>query len=156
MGNPSAALPELLDPAQNTAFVDRYAGLPIDRGEVLWVGTANELEAIPAPLHDRMDVIEVPGYTDDEKVAIVKRHLERIIEGRGLAVERLWTGGPRVTPPEQTDAGRDGATARPPLRVEAADRAAPAPRPSLPDEITDGAIRAVILGHTCESGCDSC
>ena len=150
VGNPSAALLELLDPAQNTAFVDRYAGVPIDLGEVLWIGTANDLEAMPAPLRDRMDVIEVPGYTDEEKIAIVKRHLERIIEGSGLAVERLWTGGPGVTPRERTDAGRDGATARPPLRVEAADRAAPAP--SLPVEITDAAIRAVIRGHTCESG----
>ena len=153
VGNPSAALLELLDPAQNTAFVDRYAGVPIDLGEVLWIGTANDLEAMPAPLRDRMDVIEVPGYTDEEKIAIVKRHLERIIEGSGLAVERLWTGGPGVTPRERTDAGRDGATARPPLRVvEAAGRAALAPTPSLPVEITEAAIRAVIRGYTCESG----
>ena len=151
-GNPSAALLELLDPAQNTAFVDRYAGLPVDLSEVLWIGTANDLEAMPAPLRDRMDVIEVPGYTDEEKVAIVRRHLERIIEGSGLAVERLWTGGSGVTPRERTDAGRDGATARPPLRVEAADRGAQALAPSLPVELTDAAIRAVIRGHTCESG----
>ena len=152
VGNPSAALLELLDPAQNTAFVDRYAGLPIDLGEVPWIGTANDLEAMPAPMRDRMDVIEVPGYTDEEKIAIVRRHLDRIIESSGLAVERLWTGGPGVTPRERTDAGRDAATARPPLRVEAADHAAPPPAPSLPVEITDAAIRAVIRGHTCESG----
>ena len=152
VGNPSAALLELLDPAQNTAFVDRYAGLPVDLSEVLWIGTANDLKAMPAPLRDRMDVIEVPGYTDEEKIAIVRRHLDRIIESSGLAVERLWTGGPGVTPRERTDAGRDAATARPPLRVEAADHAAPPPAPSLPVEITDAAIRAVIRGHTCESG----
>ena len=149
VGNPSAALLELLDPAQNTAFVDRYAGLPIDLSEVLWIGTANDLEAMPAPLRDRMDVIEVPGYTDEEKVAIVRRHLERIIEGSGLAVERLWTGGPGMTSRERT-AGHDGSTARSTLLVEAADSAAPAP--SLPVEFTDAAIRAMIRGHTCESG----
>ena len=152
VGNPSAALLELLDPAQNTAFVDRYAGVPVDLSEVMWIGTANDLEAMPAPLRDRMDVIEVPGYTDEEKIAIVRRHLDRIIEDSGLAVERLWTGGPEVTPRERTAAGRDGATIRPPLRVEPADRAAPAPLPSLPVEITDAALRAVIRGYTCESG----
>ncbi len=149
VGNPSAALLDLLDPAQNTAFTDRYAGVPIDLGDVLWIGTANDLEAMPAPLRDRMDVIEVPGYTDEEKVAIVRRHLERIIEGSGLAVERLWTGGPGMRSRERT-AGHDGSTARSTLLVEAADSAAPAP--SLPVEFTDAAIRAMIRGHTCESG----
>ena len=150
VGNPSAALLELLDPAQNTAFVDRYAGVPVDLSEVMWIGTANNLAAMPPPLRDRMDVIEVPGYTDEEKVAIVRRHLDRIIEDSGLAVERLWTGGSGVTPRERRDAGHDGATARPTLLVKATDSAAPAP--SLPVEITDAAIRAVIRGHTCESG----
>ena len=153
VGNPSAALLELLDPAQNTAFTDRYAGVQVDLSEILWIGTANDLEAMPAPLRDRMDVIEVPGYTDEEKIAIVRRHLDRIIAASGLAIERLWTGGPGVTPRERTAAGRDGATVRPPLRVvEAAGRAALAPTPSLPVEITDAAIRAVIRGYTCESG----
>ena len=147
VGNPSAALLELLDPAQNTAFVDRYAGVPVDLSEVMWIGTANDLEAMPAPLRDRMDVIEVPGYSDEEKVAIVRRHLERIIDASGLAVERLWSGGPGVTPRERTDAGHDGARARPTLPAEAADST-----PSLPVEITDAAIRAVIRGYTCESG----
>ena len=150
VGNPSAALLELLDPAQNTAFVDRYAGVPVDLSEVMWIGTANNLEAMPPPLRDRMDVIEVPGYTDEEKVAIVRRHLDRIVEDSGLAVERLWTGGPGVTPRERTDAGRDDATAQSTLLVEAADSAAPAS--SLPVEITDAAVRAVIRGHTCEAG----
>ena len=150
VGNPSAALLELLDPAQNTAFVDRYAGVPVDLSEVMWIGTANDLEAMPAPLRDRMDVIEVPGYTDEEKLAIVRRHLDRIIEDSGLAVERLWTGGSGVTPRERRDAGHDGATARPTLLVKATDSVAPAP--SLPVEITDAAIRAVIRGYTCESG----
>ena len=109
VGNPAAALLEVLDPAQNTAFVERYVGLPVDLSEVLWIGTANNLEAMPAPLRDRMDVIEVPGYTDEEKIAIVKRHLERIVEGSGLAVERLWTDGPGLTPRRPTDAGPAGA-----------------------------------------------
>ena len=161
VGNPAAALLEVLDPAQNSAFVDRYAGVPVDLSEVLWIGTANDLDAMPAPLRDRMDVIEVPGYTDEEKLAIVKRHLERIIEGSGLAVERLWTGGPGVTPREQTDAGPAGVAAPPALVVETVDREAAseegpgpeaAPGPSLPVEMTDAAIRGVIRGHTCEAG----
>ena len=159
-GNPSAALLEVLDPAQNTAFVDRYVGLPVDLSEVLWIGTANDLEAMPAPLRDRMDVIEVPGYTDEEKIAIVKRHLERIIEGSGLAVERLWTGGPGLTPRGQTDAGPAGVAAPPARVVETVDREAASqegpdpevPGPSLPVEMSDAAIRTVIRGHTCEAG----
>ena len=160
VGNPAAALLEVLDPAQNSAFVDRYAGLPVDLAEVLWIGTANDLAAMPAPLRDRMDVIEVPGYTDEEKLAIVKRHLERIVEGSGLAVERLWTDGSGLTPRGQTDAGPVGVAAPSALVVETVDREAAsregpdpeAPGPSLPVEMSDAAIRAVIRGHTCEAG----
>ncbi|HBL18650.1 MAG TPA: endopeptidase La [Elusimicrobia bacterium] len=108
-GDPTAALLEILDPAQNDTFRDRYLDIPYDLSEVLFIVTSNELNRIPAPLRDRMEVIEFSGYTVPEKVAIAQKHIvEEMRRKNGLSPE---------------EAG-----------------------------LTDGAVRAVIEGHTREAG----
>lgn len=89
-GDPASALLEILDPAQNNTFRDNYLDLPFDLSKVFFIATANQLGPIPMPLRDRMEIIQLAGYSDREKLEIAKQYLiPRQIEENGLTLEQL-------------------------------------------------------------------
>lgn len=89
-GDPMAALLEVIDPEQNSQFVDQYAEVEFDLSEVMFIATANSADTMYAALHDRLETIELPGYTDREKLAIARQHLvPKLMTNNGLAASEL-------------------------------------------------------------------
>jgi ATP-dependent Lon protease len=97
-GDPSSAMLEVLDPAQNSTFRDHYLDLPFDLSEVLFIATANILDTVPPPLQDRMEVIYLAGYTVDEKLHIAKKYLvPRQLAANGLKASQIEFADPALT-----------------------------------------------------------
>ena len=89
-GDPAAALLEVLDPAQNNSFQDHYIDLKVDLSQVLFIATANQMDRVPGPLRDRMEVISLPGYLPNEKLEIATRYLvPRQVKDNGLNKKQL-------------------------------------------------------------------
>ncbi len=92
-GDPASAMLEVLDPEQNSTFRDNYLGVPYDLSRVMFIATANVLDTIPGPLRDRMEVIQLPGYTAQEKLQIARRYLvARQLASAGLCAEQVDVG----------------------------------------------------------------
>src|SRR5689334_4061074 len=88
-GDPASALLEVLDPEQNSTFRDNYLGVPFDLSKVMFIGTANMLDTVPGPLRDRMEIIQLSGYTEQEKLQIAERYLVgRQLTANGLTAEQ--------------------------------------------------------------------
>jgi ATP-dependent Lon protease len=97
-GDPASALLEVLDPEQNSTFRDNYLGVPFDLSSVMFICTANVLDTIPGPLRDRMEIIQLPGYTAQEKLQIARRYLvPRQLEANGLTLEQCEIGDDALT-----------------------------------------------------------
>lgn len=90
MGDPTAAMLEVLDPDQNINFTDHYLDAPFSLSEVVFIGTANALDFVPRPLHDRLEVIQISGYTEEEKIAIAELHIiPKTLEKHGITSKQL-------------------------------------------------------------------
>src|SRR5271157_6103925 len=88
-GDPAAALMEVLDPAQNNTFRDNYLDLPFDLSKVMFITTANTLDTVPRPLLDRMEILRLSGYSEEEKIQIARRYLiPRQLKEAGLTAEQ--------------------------------------------------------------------
>jgi len=97
-GDPSSAMLEVLDPAQNSSFRDHYLDLPFDLSDVMFIATANILDTVPAPLQDRMETIQLAGYTNDEKLHIAKRYLApRQLSANGLKASQAELADPAIS-----------------------------------------------------------
>jgi len=89
-GDPSSAMLEVLDPEQNSTFRDNYLGVPFDLSRIVFIATANVLDTIPGPLRDRMEIISLAGYTEEEKLQIARRYLvARQLEANGLRADQV-------------------------------------------------------------------
>ena len=89
-GDPAAALLEVLDPSQNHTFTDHYLDVPFDLSRVLFIATANTMDPVPGPLRDRMEVIEIPGYTNSEKLDIARTYLvPRQLDANGISAKKV-------------------------------------------------------------------
>ncbi|WP_428493325.1 endopeptidase La [Rhodopila sp.] len=97
-GDPSSALLEVLDPEQNNSFRDAYLGVPFDLSRALFIATANQMDTVPAPLRDRMEVVSLSGYTEDEKLAIARRYLvPRQLRHNGLSQQQVAFTDPALS-----------------------------------------------------------
>lgn len=145
-GDPASALLEVLDPSQNSTFRDHFLDVPVDISKVLFICTANELERIPGPLLDRMEVIRLSGYDFPEKVAIASQYLvPKSMRDSGLMVEREKAGDVDA---DESDSGEEeeDASQTPLDKFEHA--------PGVPNslEVTTEAVKSLVRWYAREAG----
>ncbi len=156
-GDPAAALLELLDPAQNNTFVDRYLDVPFDMSNVLFVCTANQLDTIPGPLLDRMEILSLAGYTEQEKMQIARRYLiPRQLEANGLAPASHTRGRAMALSEADNAPGTASEGAGAPVSGGTTP-ASNLPPPeviqrSIAPELTDGVLQRLVREYTIEAG----
>jgi ATP-dependent Lon protease len=157
-GDPGAALLEVLDPEQNSTFTDHYLGVPFDISGALFIATANSLDTIPGPLQDRMDIIQLPGYTVSDKCAIAERHLvpKQLIEHGLVPISVEMANVQNIREEEEEEEEEEEVGAESAGSAEGEESAAkPAKEPLiLPERVIIGeeVIRTVCNGYTREAG----